>query len=202
MAKDEAKPAASPPLVVGFGDSLMAGYGVPIEKAFPVQLQNALAAQQIQVRIENQGISGDTTSDGLARIDWALRDDPAIIIVELGANDALRGMSPKLAAQNLDKILAKIKAHRRPDGSRIKIILAGMKAPRNLGADYVREFDAIYPHLAKKYHAWLYPFFLEGVAFHPELLQKDGLHPNAAGVAVMVKGFLPTLRKAVTQAKP
>ena len=165
------------PKIIGFGDSLMAGYGLAVEKSFPAQLEAKLRQQGIAVTIENQGVSGDTTQGGLARVTWALNSKPDLIILELGANDALRGIDPNVTKQNLDKMLAQMTAYRRPDGSPIVIILAGMKAPRNLGAAYVRKFDAIYPNLAKKYRVTLYPFFLDGVALHPDLVQADGCTP-------------------------
>lgn len=184
------------PLLIGFGDSLMAGYGLAEAKSFPSKLQAALDKQNISLKIVNQGISGDTTHDGLARLDWVLKDEPNMVILELGANDALRGLSPALVEQNLNQILAKLTNHRRPDGSKITVILAGMKAPRNLGADYVGKFDAIYPRLAKKYRLIFYPFFLDGVALNPQFLQTDGLHPNEKGVDLMVGRFLPVIEKA------
>ena len=190
------------PKIIGFGDSLMAGYGLAVEKSFPAQLQAKLREQGIALTIENQGVSGDTTQGGLARVPWALNSKPDLVIVELGANDALRGIDPKVTAQNLDKMLALMTAYRRPDGSPMVIILAGMKAPRNLGAEYVRKFDAIYPNLAKKYRVTLYPFFLDGVALHPDLIQADGLHPNEKGISVMVERFIPTLKKALAELKP
>ena len=189
----------TPKKIIGFGDSLMAGYGLAVEKSFPAQLEAKLRQQGIAVTIENQGVSGDTTQGGLARVTWALNSKPDLIILELGANDALRGIDPKVTEQNLDKMLGLMTAYRRPDGSPIVIILAGMKAPRNLGAAYVRKFDAIYPNLAKKYRVTLYPFFLDGVALHPDLIQADGLHPNEKGVSVMVERFIPTLKKALAQ---
>lgn len=188
--------------IIGFGDSLMAGYGLAVEKSFPAQLQAKLREQGITVTIENQGVSGDTTQGGLARVPWALNSKPDLVILELGANDALRGIDPNVTKQNLDKMLGLMSAYRRPDGSPIVVILAGMMAPRNLGAEYVRKFDAIYPNLAKKYRVAYYPFFLDGVALHPDLVQADGLHPNEKGVSVMVERFIPTLKKALAQIKP
>ncbi|HEY2111789.1 MAG TPA: arylesterase, partial [Dongiaceae bacterium] len=155
----------------------------------------ALRAQGIDAQVLDGGVSGDTTAGGLARLDWALAEDPqVVVIVELGANDALRGLDPGQAKANLDAILAKLTAEHRA------VLLAGMLAPRNLGADYVDAFDAIYPDLARHYGVILYPFFLEGVAADPALNQADGLHPTAAGVAIIVRGILPSLRQVIAKA--
>ena len=182
--------AADPVRILAFGDSLTAGYGLAEADAFPVQLEHALTAAGYRVAIVNGGVSGDTTADGRARLAWTLADPYDFAILELGANDALRGLDPEQAYQNLDFILNGLAE------KKIKILLAGMYAPRNLGADYAKEFDAIYPRLVAAHPGTpLYPFFLDGVALHPELIQGDGLHPNAAGVAVIVKAILPTVEQ-------
>jgi len=168
------------------GDSLTAGYGLPLSESFPSQLEAALQQRGHAIRVINAGVSGDTTADGLARLDWVLGEPFDAAIVELGANDALRGLPPTLAQENLRQILTRLRQPSRP------ILLAGMMAPRNLGADYGRAFDALYPALAKEFSCRLYPFFLEGVIGGPTgLLQSDGLHPTKAGVARIVTGILP-----------
>jgi acyl-CoA thioesterase I len=188
--------ASDPPLrIVAFGDSLTAGYGLPVDAAFPAKLQQALAAKGIATEIANAGVSGDTTSGGLARLDWSIPDGTEAVILELGANDALRGVDPKLTRGALEAMLERLK------GRHIPVLLAGMLAPRNLGPDYAAAFDAIYPDLAKKYGAILYPFFLDGVAGDPKLNQRDGLHPTAAGVDVIVAKILPEVERLATAAK-
>lgn len=179
--------AAAPLRILAFGDSLMAGYGLPQEDGFVPQLQQALTKMGRDVQVINGGVSGDTTAGGVARLDWMLADKPDVVILELGANDALRGLPPAEAKKNLETIILRLKA----TGARI--LLAGMLAPRNLGADYAKEFDAIYPDLAKAHGLDLYPFFLDGVATRPELNQGDGLHPTKEGVAVIVEKILPSL---------
>ena len=171
--------------VLAFGDSLIHGYGLAKEDSFPVQLQRALQAQGLRVEVINGGNSGDTTAGGLARLDWALTDSPDAVLVELGANDALRGVEPSEAHANLDAILTKLGEKGLP------VLLAGMLAPRNLGPDYAAEFDALYPSLAEQHGVPLYPFFLDGVAADPALNQSDGIHPNAAGIAVIVEKITP-----------
>jgi len=178
------------------GDSLSAGYGLNPEDSFPSQLEEALDAAGYDVHVINAGVSGDTTAGGLSRLEWALADKPHIVLVELGGNDALRGLPPAETSANLDSILARLKK----DG--VRVILAGMQAPRNLGNDYTVEFDAIYPRLAGKYEVALYPFFLDGVAFDPALNQPDGIHPNPAGVKVIVNKILPLLESALKQLNP
>jgi acyl-CoA thioesterase-1 len=174
--------------ILALGDSLTAGFMLPAEDAFPAKLEKALRAAGYDVIISNAGVSGDTTAGGRARLDWALADQPTHAIVELGANDALRGLEPSLAYANLDAILGRLREHE------VKTLLTGMLAPRNLGPDYGREFDGIYPRLEAKYGIPLYPFFLEGVALHPENTLADGLHPNADGVDVIVRGILPLVK--------
>ena len=183
--------AAEPLRILAFGDSLTAGFGLPDADGFVPQLQSALADKGIAARVINAGVSGDTTAGGLARLDWALGDDPQLVIVELGANDGLRGLDPRTTAANLDGILAKLESQKRA------ILLAGMKAPRNLGTEYTTAFDAIYPDLAARHNVMLYPFFLDGVATDPQLNQEDGIHPNAAGVKVVVGHMLPYVLKAI-----
>lgn len=174
--------------ILALGDSLTSGYGLPQGDGFTDQLQAALRDEGYDVVVLNAGVSGDTTAGGLARLDWALADDPDLVIVELGSNDALRGIDPAVSRANLDAILAQLQERG------IAALLAGMLAPRNLGADYVEAFDGMYGELAEAYDVPLYPFFLEGVAAEPELNQPDGIHPNASGVAVIVDGILPDVR--------
>ncbi len=177
--------AATAPRILAFGDSLTAGYGVALQDAFPARLQGQLARDGIAAEVINGGVSGDTTAGGLARLDWALSDHPDVVLLELGANDALRGIDPKLTYANLDKMLARLTA------MHVKVLLLGMRAPPNWGRDYQKEFDAIYPALAEKYRVPLYPFFLDGVAMDPGLNQGDGLHPNAKGVDAIVARVEP-----------
>ncbi len=190
-------PAAAketPPLkILAFGDSLVAGHGLAADSAFPAVLEKTLRAEGYHVTVVNAGVSGDTASGGEARLDWALAEGADGVILELGANDMLRGVDPEVTKAALDAILGRLKARN------IKVLLAGMKAASNLGQDYKTRFDAIYPALAKKYHAPLYPFFLEGVAGEPALKLGDGLHPNPAGVERIVKGILPDVRAFVDQ---
>ena len=184
-------PTAHAAKLLALGDSLTAGFGLPPDQGFTAQLQAALKSADYKVEIINGGISGDTTAGGLARLDWALGDHPDFALVELGANDGLRGIDPKETRGNLDQILARLQA------AHVKVLLCGMKALRNWGPEYDQAFDAIFPDLAKQYDVPLYPFFLEGVALDPKLNQQDMLHPNAAGVAVIVKGLLPMVEALV-----
>ena len=181
--------------IVAFGDSLTAGLGLARADAFPAKLEAALRAKGIAVTIENAGVSGDTTSGGLARLDWSVPEGTDAVILELGANDALRGLDPKAARMALETIVKRLKARR------IAVLLAGMLAPRNLGADYARAFDPIYPDLAATYDLVLYPFFLDGIAADPALNQRDGLHPTAAGVDAIVAGILPKAEELVARVK-
>ncbi|MDT8441516.1 MAG: arylesterase [Desulfuromonadales bacterium] len=167
------------------GDSLTAGYGLERRDAFPAQLERALRQSGWSVTVLNAGVSGDTTAGGLARLDWLLADRPQAVIVALGANDALRGLPPEQSFNNLDAILERLRA------AGVRVLLAGMLAPRNLGDDYVNRFDRTYPELAARHQVALYPFFLAGVATEPALNQADGIHPNAAGVARIVEQILP-----------
>lgn len=173
--------------VLFLGDSIAAGYGLAAEDSLPTRLEAALRQAGFAVEMINGGVSGDTTAGGLARLDWMLAEKPDRVILELGGNDALRGTDPKETYANLDRILSRL------DRLGIKTLLVGMKAPRNLGADYDREFDAIFPRLAAAHHCALYPFLLEGVAVDPALNQGDGLHPNQAGIAVIVAHMLPSV---------
>lgn len=181
--------------IVAFGDSLTAGLGLPAGAAFPARLEAALKAKGHAVTIVNAGVSGDTASGGLGRLDWSVPDDADAVILELGANDALRGVDPKTTKAALDAILGKL------DARHVPVLLAGMAAPRNMGADYVRAFDAIYPALASTHRVVFYPFFLEGVATDPKLNQGDGLHPTAAGVDVIVARILPSVEALIARAR-
>ncbi len=192
-----AAPAEAAPIrILALGDSLTAGYGLGPEDGFTSQLERALKAKGLDVTIINAGVSGDTAEGGLARLDWALGDGADAAIVELGANDMLRGQNPALTRTALDAILTKLAA------KKIPVLLAGMRAAPNLGADYGARFDAIYPDLAQKYGVLLYPFFLDGAAAEPELLQADGLHPNSKGVALIVARMLPFVERLAGEAKP
>lgn len=179
--------------ILVLGDSLTSGYGLEQRESFPAQLESSLQSAGYDVKVINAGVSGDTTAGGLARIDWALADQPRIVVVELGANDALRGLDPEQTLANLDQIITRLKAA----GSRV--LLAGMQAPRNLGPDYYNKFDRIYPDLAKHHELLFYPFFLEGVATRPDLNQADGIHPNSEGVRQIVKGIQPLIVTALAE---
>ncbi len=183
---------AATPKILALGDSLTAGYGLPPEDAFPTRLEAKLRADGTPVSIVNAGVSGDTSAGGRARLDWALADKPDFVIVALGANDMLRGIDPRDTRANLDAILATLK------GRNIKVLLIGMLASPNLGKDYGAAFDSIYPDLAKKYGATLYPFFLDGVAMQRDLNQADGMHPNAKGVALLVDRIAPVVKKMLS----
>jgi acyl-CoA thioesterase I len=183
--------AAPPVHIVAFGDSLTAGYGLPQQDSFVPRLQAALTAKGIAVAVANAGVSGDTTSDGLARLDWSVPQGTDAVIVELGANDMLRGFKPEVTRATLDSILQRLTARH------IAVLLCGMRAAPNLGADYAAAFEPIYPDLAAKYGALLYPFFLDGVAGNLSLLQADGLHPNAAGVDIIVERILPKVEELI-----
>lgn len=177
------------------GDSLSAGLGLPVEAAFPAKLAEALKAKGVAATIVDAGVSGDTASGGLGRLDWSIPEGSEAVIVELGANDALRGLDPSVTRTAIDTILRKLA------GRHIAVLLAGMRAPRNMGPDYVRDFDAIYPALASTHPVVFYPFFLEGVAVDPKLNQGDGLHPNAAGVDVIVARILPRVEELISRAR-
>jgi acyl-CoA thioesterase-1 len=184
-----------PVQIVVLGDSLSAGFGLPADAAFPARLAQALKVKGIAATVTNAGVSGDTASGGLARLDWSVPDGTEAVILELGANDALRGIDPKLTKAALDRILTKL------DDRHIAVMLAGMQAPRNMGPDYVRAFDAIYPALASTHSVVFYPFFLDGVATDPKLNQGDGLHPNDAGVDVIVARILPRVEQLIAVAR-
>ena len=188
----EASPRA--PLIWAFGDSLAAGYGLPPRQGFAAGLQAALRRAGVAATVRNGGVAGDTTAQGRARLRWGLRGlgaTPDLVIVELGANDMLRGLPVAQARANLDAVLAELGRRRIP------VLLAGMRAAPNLGPDYARPFEAMYPALAKAYRLPLYPFFLDGVAGNAALIQRDGLHPNARGEAVIVARILPAVRRAL-----
>lgn len=186
---------AEPISILGLGDSLMAGYGLPHASSFPSQLEVALRRRGHAVTIVNAGVSGDTSAGGKARLDWSLAEKPAAAIVELGANDGLRGLSPEAMRANLDAILTSLAT------KRIPVLLAGMRAPPNLGRDYGAAFERVYAELAASHAVTFYPFFLDGVAAEPRLNQADGIHPNAEGVAVIVERILPKVEELIAQAK-
>ncbi len=173
--------------IVALGDSLVAGLGLQQEEAFPARLEAALRARGKDVSIVNAGVSGDTTAGGLGRLDWSVPDGTDGVILELGANDMLRGIDPAQTRKNLDAILSRLKERDIP------VLVAGMRASPNLGSDYAMEFDAIFADLAQKHGAALYPFFLDGVAAQAGLNQDDGMHPNSAGVDAIVARFLPAM---------
>jgi acyl-CoA thioesterase-1 len=187
--------AEKPITIVALGDSLTAGYGLPNADAFPAKLQRALAAKGLAVAVSNAGLSGDTMSGGLARLDWSVPPDADAVILELGANDALRGLDPAVTRRALDAILGALARRNIP------VLLCGMLAPRNLGADYARAFDPIFPEFAKTYGTVFYPFFLDGVAADAKLNQPDGLHPTAAGVDVIVARMLPKVEELIARVR-
>jgi len=185
----------SPVKIVALGDSLTAGYGLSAKDGFVPRLQAAVTAKGIAAEVVNAGVSGDTSSDGLARLDWSVPQGTAAVIVELGANDMLRGIKPQITRDALDAILKRLSTRH------IAVLLSGMRAAPNLGADYGKAFEAIYPDLAAKYGALLYPFFLDGVAGNLKLVQPDGLHPNPTGVGVIVERILPKVGELITRAQ-
>jgi acyl-CoA thioesterase-1 len=187
--------ADKPVNIVALGDSLTAGYGLPNQDAFPSKLQQALAANGIVVTVANAGVSGDTMSGGLARLDWSVPPETDAVILELGANDALRGLDPAVTRRALEAMLGALAKRNIP------VLLCGMLAPRNLGTDYARAFDPMYPELARTYGALLYPFFLDGVAADAKLNQGDGLHPTAAGVDVIVAKILPQVEELIARVR-
>ncbi len=183
---------SQPPIrVVALGDSLTAGFDLAPSEAFPIQLERALKKRGHDVEIANAGVSGDTTAAALARLDWAVPEDTDAVILELGGNDALRGLDPKTTRANLEKILVQLKKRK------IKVLLAGMRAPRNWGEPYVTAFDTIYPELAEKYGVVLYPFFLDGVALDVKLNLRDGIHPNARGITEIVQRIVPSVEMLI-----
>jgi acyl-CoA thioesterase I len=184
---------ASSTTILALGDSLTAGYGLPPGEAMPDKLQDALKAEGFDITIINAGVSGDIAAQGAARLDWALTDDVKAVIMELGANDALRGLPPPQAEAALREILLKLKTKNLP------VLLLGMKAPPNLGEDYAKAFDGMYAKLATEFSVALYPFYLEGVAAQPDLNQADGIHPNEKGVAVIVPRLVPYVKKLIAK---
>jgi len=186
---------AAPVKILALGTSLTQGYGVPPGQDFTVVLEARLKASGIDAKVINAGVSGDTTAGGLSRLDWSLADHPDAAILELGSNDALRGQSPAETEKNLVAILTKLKA------AHIPVLLTGMMAPRNFGPEYAAQFDPIYPRLAKQFGVLFYPFILDGVALNPKLNQADGIHPNPAGVKIIVERILPYVKRLVAQVK-
>lgn len=187
--------AQAPVKIVAFGDSLTAGYGLPANEGFVPRLQAALAAKGVAGEIQNAGVSGDTASDGLARLDWSVPEGTEAVILELGANDMLRGFKPEITRDALDTILRRLTARH------IAVLLCGMRSAPNLGPEYGAAFERIYPELAAKYDVLMYPFFLDGAAADLKLLQHDGLHPNAAGVEVIVARILPKVEELIARAR-
>jgi acyl-CoA thioesterase I len=188
--------AGRPPLdrplkLLALGDSLTAGYGLPSDESFTSRLQAALKGQGLNVSVVDAGVSGDTSAGGLARLDWLLADQPDYAIVELGANDGLRGLDPQVTYTNLDAVLTRL------DQRHVPVLLAGMYAPPNLGRDYGAQFNGVFPRLAEKHRVLFYPFFLDGVAAESALTQADGMHPNARGVAVIVERLMPYVKKLI-----
>ena len=181
--------------IVVLGDSLTAGLGLPADEAFPAKLERALKAKGLAIEVINAGVSGDTASGGLARLDWSVPERTDAVILELGANDMLRGIDPKLTRQALEEIVRRLSARGVP------VLLAGMRAAANLGNDYRRAFEALYSDLAGRYDLLLYPFFLDGVAGEAGLNQSDGLHPTAAGVDAIVARILPKVEELVRRAR-
>jgi acyl-CoA thioesterase-1 len=182
--------------IVAFGDSLSAGYGLRPKDAFPAQLQRQLKAAGHNVVVSNGAVSGDTTADGLKRLDWAVPDGTDAVILELGGNDALRGFDPKLTRANLEKIIAALKKRNIP------ILLAGMKSPANWGDHYSDDFDAIFPELAHEHALVFYPFFLDGVVFDPKLNLDDGMHPSGKGIAEIVRRIMPSVEQLIARSAP
>jgi acyl-CoA thioesterase-1 len=191
LAQTPVEPVTKPIRIVVLGDSLSAGYGLPAAAAFPIRLQKSLKINGIEVDMINAGVSGDTSSGGRDRLDWSVPEGTQAVIVELGANDALRGTDPAITRAALADILTRLKARK------IAVLLCGMLAPPNYGTEYSARFNAIYPDLAKSFGVPLYPFFLEGVATQAALNQADGLHPTAEGVDVIVKNILPMVAALV-----
>jgi len=183
----------SPIKIVVLGDSLVAGYGLAPGKGFPEQLAVVLKANHDKIEIINAGVSGDTSSGGVARLDWSVPDKIDAVILELGANDALRGVPPELTGKNLENMITRLRERN------IEVLLVGMKAPPNMGKPYEDAFNAIYPNLAEKYKLVFYPFFLDGVIANPKLNQADAMHPTAEGIGVIVNRFLPTMEELLSR---
>jgi acyl-CoA thioesterase-1 len=181
--------------IMAFGDSLVHGYGLPEGEPFPAQLEAALKDEGYDVEVINAGSSGDTSKSGRSRLSWVLQDRVDAAIVVLGANDALRGIDPAVTRENLDAVLQTL------DDKGVATLLAGMKAPRNMGEQYVQEFDSVFPDLAEKHGTVFYPFFLKGVAQQPDLNQSDGIHPNAKGVRVIVDNILPKVEQLIERVR-
>jgi acyl-CoA thioesterase-1 len=193
LPKSEAKEQDM--VIVALGDSLTAGFGLPESESFPAKLEAALRAQGREVSVVNAGVSGDTVSAALARLDWALPPNASAVIIELGGNDALQGLPPAEIEASLVKIVERLKTKGLP------VLIAGMESPRNMGKDYVDQFRAIYADIARRYGAVFYPFFLDGVALDDGLMQDDGIHPNAKGVDRIVQGILPKVDELIAQAE-
>jgi acyl-CoA thioesterase-1 len=196
LAALSAPAAAQTTRIVGFGDSLMAGYGLSPGESFPEKLEKALRERGHDVVIANAGVSGDTSSGGLSRLDWSVPDGTNLVILELGANDMLRGIAPEITRRNLSEMIARLKDRG------IAVLLAGMRAAPNLGAGYQQEFDGIFAALAGEHGVPLYPFFLDGVAAQKDYLLDDGMHPNAEGIDVMVANFLPAIEALLAAGAP
>jgi acyl-CoA thioesterase-1 len=191
-ADKDTPPAAGQEIrILALGDSITAGYGLPRDQSLPVRLEMALKAEGIKARVINAGVSGDTSAGGLARLDWSLAERPQIALVGLGANDMLRGLDPAATRANLKAIIQRLKK------DNVKVLLMGMRALPNLGPEYVAAFEKVYPDLAAEENVALYPFLLEGVATQIDLNQGDRIHPNGAGVDVIVKGLLPYVKELV-----
>jgi acyl-CoA thioesterase I len=188
-----AQAGTQPIRILAFGASIMAGYGLDAADSLPVQLEQALRTHGVNATVINGGVSGDTSAGGLARLDWALADNPDLVIVDLGGNDALRAIDPKSTETNLDAIVTRLQAQKRG------VLIAGMLAPPNLGKDYAAAFNALFPAVAARHQVPLYPFLLDGVVADPALNQADGIHPNAAGVKVIVERMLPSVLQAIQQ---
>ncbi len=195
MLCSQATAAERPVKIVAFGDSLMAGYQLPLTEAFPAQLQKALKAKGLNAEVANAGVSGDTASGGLARLDWSVPDGTDAVVVELGANDMLRGIDPKVTRAALDQIVTRLKQRG------IEVLLCGMRAAPNLGADYERAFNAIYPELASAHNVVFYPFYLDGVAADAKLNQRDGLHPTAEGIQTIVTRITPKVEELIARVR-
>lgn len=186
---------AQPIKIVAFGDSLLAGFGLRANESFPAQLENALKKSGHEVDVTNAGVSGDTTTGGLSRLDWSIPDGTDAVILVLGANDMLRGMEPELARKNLSEMIKRLKERK------IAVLIGGMRAAPNLGADYARKFDSIYAELAKEYDVLIYPFFLDGVAGQRDLNMNDGIHPTPKGVSLIVERIMPSVESLIERVK-
>jgi acyl-CoA thioesterase-1 len=195
LAQASADANERPVKVVALGDSLMAGYGLPADAAFPAQLEKALKQKGAAVEIANAGVSGDTASGGLARLDWSVPDGTEAVILGLGANDMLRGVEPAVTRAALDQIITRLKQRG------VEVLLCGMRAAPNLGADFARAFDVIYSELATTHRLVFYPFFLEGIAADPKLNLRDGIHPSAAGVASVVARIMPKAEELLVRVR-